>query len=180
MKRAACFSILVVGLGVGPVWGQSGPVLKPEEVTESALVKALVPDGVPPARPRGFQPASQMTSKVPPPAGNQLSVLITFETDSAELTSQSTAALDKMAKAFQGEKLGQLHFLVEGHADPRGGKERNLLLSQRRAEAVAAYLVEQGVEAQRLNAVGKGDSELLNKAVPSAPVNRRVTFKTVQ
>ncbi|MBS1138070.1 MAG: OmpA/MotB domain protein, partial [Proteobacteria bacterium] len=65
-------------------------------------------------------------------------------------------------------------------ADPRGGEEYNLHLSQARAESVVNYLAEQHqIERDRLKPVGKGISEPLNTARPDAPENRRVTIKTV-
>ena len=66
---------------------------------------------------------------------------------------------------------------VEGHADPRGADDHNLQLSRQRADSVVSYLVrERGMPSERLEAVGKGSHELMNKAVPAAPENRRVTI----
>ena len=68
-------------------------------------------------------------------------------------------------------------FTIEGHADPRGNDEHNLKLSQARAEAVRSYLLSQhGLAAERVNAVGKGSSALMNPSDPAAPENRRVTI----
>jgi OOP family OmpA-OmpF porin len=52
-------------------------------------------------------------------------------------------------------------------------------LSQQRAESVRSYLVStHSIAAERLKAEGKGDTDLLNRKVPSAPENRRVTIVT--
>jgi len=49
--------------------------------------------------------------------------------------------------------------LVTGHADRIGSDKYNQALSERRADSVKAYLVSQGVESNRIEAVGKGESE---------------------
>lgn len=63
---------------------------------------------------------------------------------------------------------------VEGFADQRGRRERNLALSQRRADSVAASLSREGVEAWRLDAVGYGPLPGRSAAIQAQ--NRRVQF----
>lgn len=48
---------------------------------------------------------------------------------------------------------------VEGHADARGSHEYNLALGQSRAEAVQKYLVELGVDRERLNSLSYGEEK---------------------
>ncbi len=55
-----------------------------------------------------------------------------------------------------------LQIEVASHTDSRGGSSYNRQLSQRRADKVVAYLVQQGISASRLVPVGYGESELLN------------------
>jgi outer membrane protein OmpA-like peptidoglycan-associated protein len=106
-------------------------------------------------------------------------LLITFVTGSSELTPQSRATLDKVGQALKTDSLAQLDFIVEGHADPRGGDSLNQPLSLARAKSVRGYLVqEHQIDPQRLNSVGKGSSELLNTDDVTAPENRRVTIVT--
>ena len=61
-------------------------------------------------------------------------------------------------------------FAVEGHADEVGGPAYNYGLSMCRAEAVVAWLVEEGVDAERLVAVAAGE------ALADGPGSRRVSF----
>lgn len=165
----------------GAAHAQKASPMKPSDVTESAIADALAPPGTPEVaasgpRTRGFAPGlrPQAAKKT-----GSAAVLITFVTDSAQLTTESQRALDTIARALRGGRLANLNFVVEGHADPRGGADHNLELSRSRAESVVAYLVnEHGIDRQRLLPVGKGAAEPLNREQPAAPENRRVTFVT--
>jgi outer membrane protein OmpA-like peptidoglycan-associated protein len=108
------------------------------------------------------------------------SVMITFETESSRLTADSKRILNNLAIALNSEKLARFRFNIEGHADARGTSERNLKLSQERAEAVREHLVSQfKIDPARLIALGKGDTEQLDKAHPAAAENRRVRIVTL-
>jgi outer membrane protein OmpA-like peptidoglycan-associated protein len=158
-----------------------GPMLRGGDVTESALVDALeieAPEPPGDAKTRGFRPAARPASAKPAGPG-KASLLITFPTDSAELTADARAALDTVAKALQSDRLAGFGFRVEGHADPRGQADHNQKLSQMRAQSVVDYLVNQrGVLPERLAPQGKGSSEPIDPARPDAPENRRVTIVT--
>ncbi|HSI57972.1 MAG TPA: OmpA family protein [Ideonella sp.] len=160
-------------------------VLKGSQVTESALIDALAIEGpadaASDAKTRGFRPAARTTSPNRPAgtAAGKANLLITFPTNSADLTGETRTTLDTLARALQSDALAGFSFKVEGHADPRGDAERNKALSQSRAESVAAYLVSKhNILPERLAAVGKGSAEPLNTARPDAPENRRVTIVT--
>lgn len=174
-------------LAVGSACAAPGdaPVLKNNQVTESALIDALGVEPPPPpgGATRGFKPSvAGKTAAAPvakPAAPGRANLLIVFDTASATLTSESKSALDTVAKALQSDTLAGLTFRVEGHADARGEPEANRKLSQARAEAVVDYLVgHHGILPERLSATGKGDTEPLNKAQVDAPENRRVTIVT--
>jgi outer membrane protein OmpA-like peptidoglycan-associated protein len=160
------------------------PVLQGAQVTEDALIDALAIDGPAPAvagARRGFRPAVQAPKEQAGHAAGpgRASLLITFQTDSAVLLPESRNAVDVVARALQSDKLAGYSFRVEGHADPRGSTEHNLKLSQQRAAAVVEYLVSHhGILAERLTAQGKGSAELMDKAHPTAPENRRVSIVT--
>ena len=65
--------------------------------------------------------------------------------------------------------------LLSGHADAYGGQEYNQGLSERRAEVVKRYLVENfNIPAENLSTAGFGKRVPKNKADPYAPENRRV------
>lgn len=99
---------------------------------------------------------------------------IHFDFDSANLQSSSKPLLDNLASAMNSERLASLKFRVEGHTDAKGKAEYNQELSARRAQAVQNYLISQNVSPDRLQAEGKGFSELLLPDKPLASENRRV------
>jgi outer membrane protein OmpA-like peptidoglycan-associated protein len=71
---------------------------------------------------------------------------------------------------------------VQGHTDNKGKHDYNVDLSQRRAESVKAYLVEQGVDEWRLKAVGYGPDKPIasNATKKGRDENRRVEFHIIE
>ncbi len=77
-------------------------------------------------------------------------VQIFFAFDSAEVRPEARPSLDELGKALSDARLGNASFLIAGHTDAKGSDSYNLALSQRRAEAVKAFLVETyGVDGAR-------------------------------
>lgn len=129
-----------------------------------------------PDLPQARQPAGRQ------PAGRQkaISLHVQFNYNSTELTSASRAKLNVVASALNTGKLENYKFRIEGHTDSVGSAQYNLKLSERRAQSVARYLIEQyQIEPGRLHAIGKGMSEPANPANPRAPENRRVVIVNV-
>jgi outer membrane protein OmpA-like peptidoglycan-associated protein len=73
----------------------------------------------------------------------------------------------------------KMRISVQGHTDAVGPEAGNMRLSQRRAEAVRAYLVEKGIAADRLEAIGYGPTKPIasNKTAKGRALNRRTEFK---
>ena len=163
-------------------------VLREGQVTQEALIDALSPASAASAAeegPRtrswkpGVRPAAAAAAGTAAAAAQpgRASILVTFVTNSADLTADARRALDVLAGAMKSDKLASVRFTIEGHADPRGSEELNLKLSQARAESVRGYLTaSHGLAADRINAVGKGSSALMKPSEPAAPENRRVTI----
>jgi len=79
-----------------------------------------------------------------------------YEFDSAELTDDSTAALDSLAALLQENPNVTIE--LSSHCDYRGNDQYNERLSQRRAESVVNYLIEHGVASDRLTPKGYGEN----------------------
>lgn len=173
MRVSSLVIVMVSMVFSSPSMAQAANVLKGNQITEKALVEALAP---PPAT-RSIRPGSAPAAAAKPPAQG---LMITFQTNSAELTADGKQKLDIVGRALNTDTLSTFAFQVEGHADPRGSPDWNLRLSQERADAVRQYLVQaQNVSANRLKPVGKGDREPLNTENPAAAENRRVTIVTI-
>ena len=84
--------------------------------------------------------------------------VINFPTGSAQIPSESYDFLNKAAAAFKAAPAGTV-VDVGGHTDNTGDSAANRTLSQQRADAVRAYLVQQGVPAGMLTATGYGDTK---------------------
>jgi OOP family OmpA-OmpF porin len=81
-----------------------------------------------------------------------------FGFDKAKLQDLSAGILDGVVAKLKANPDIEL-VLVTGHTDRLGSDKYNQKLSERRANEVKNYLVSQGVDASRLQAVGKGESE---------------------
>ena len=90
----------------------------------------------------------------------QVGNTVYFGFDSAELTVEAQAILDRQA-AFLNVNPTMV-VIVEGHADERGTRAYNLALGERRANAVARYLVIQGVNRSQIESVSYGEERPLS------------------
>ena len=98
---------------------------------------------------------------------------IPFKTGKADLQPVAVDRLKIVAEALKGT---QRTILVEGHTDSTGNKDKNLTLSQARAETVRKYLVDGGVPGGQIRAVGIGQDRPIadNKTSAGRAKNRRV------
>ena len=98
---------------------------------------------------------------------------IQFAFDSAELDSTARGLLNEAAYILQG-KTGQI--VVAGHTCNIGTDQYNQRLSERRANSVRQYLISKGIDANRLSAVGYGESrpKYSNDTEETRRLNRRV------
>lgn len=106
---------------------------------------------------------------------------ISFAFDKADITPDSYPVLDQVAAALLlHPEIVKIE--VQGHTDDKGKPEYNLDLSQRRAEAVKAWLVAHGVESARIVARGYGDTRPIgkNESESGRAANRRVQFEVVK
>ncbi len=110
----------------------------------------------------------------------KIDLTIQFDFNSTRINDDSRPQLERLAQALQHERLASMRFQIEGHTDAQGSAAYNLSLSSRRADAVLAFLSQQGVDKDKLQALGKGFSDLLDPAEPKAPKNRRVRIVTLE
>ena len=98
-----------------------------------------------------------------------------FEGEKAELLPDAQRRLTDIAKAINGS-APEAQLVIEGHSDTKGSATYNLELSARRADAVRAYLVSQGVASNRISSQGLGFSHRKtdSKTAEGRATNRRV------
>ena len=104
---------------------------------------------------------------------------IPFEPGADQLTAEGETALERVLLVF--ELCPDLPFEVGGHTDDQGRVATNMSLSQRRAEAIVAQLVANGIDEQRLTARGYGPDRPIasNDTEEGRSVNRRIEIRTV-
>lgn len=102
---------------------------------------------------------------------------ILFDFDSDRIRPESTPTLQQILSTL--EDHGDLALTIEGHTDSSGEEDYNQSLSARRAQAVVAWLVGEGIDGGRLDAVGKGETEPAadNASEAGRQQNRRVVLK---
>jgi outer membrane protein OmpA-like peptidoglycan-associated protein/tetratricopeptide (TPR) repeat protein len=116
--------------------------------------------------------------KLPPKIEPQPIILknVFFDTDKADLRPESYAELNKL-KQLLLENL-EMKIQLRGHTDSQGSDTHNLDLSDRRAKAVMAYLIKNGISASRLDAKGFGETMPIdsNDTPKGRQNNRRTEF----
>lgn len=105
-----------------------------------------------------------------------------FETSKATIKPESYALLDEIVALLN--EYPQIKLVeVSGHTDSAGKAAANKKLSQERADAVVAYMVEKGVAAERLKSIGHGQTMPLvkpEKTDEDKAKNRRVEFNILE
>jgi len=168
--------------------GQDRGELPPDELCPfeaprlMAVDKAKMVADVLPYRPRS-EPVALAT-----PAPTPVPVLVVpekstfasdalFDFDKSELKPEGKKALDELIGKIKSVDL-QLAIAV-GHTDSVGSEAYNLALSTRRAESVKSYMVSQGLPANKITTVGKGESQPVasNDTAEGRAKNRRVDIE---
>jgi outer membrane protein OmpA-like peptidoglycan-associated protein len=196
----ALLSALVVGamlsLGIGQARAE-------DNVSEDQIVKALTPQKKAPLT-RGLSMGPQ-ADQAPNPAETKLinsirgrstrslsstereeiasmakdkpniDLTITFDYNSADISAKSLPEVQKLGRALTNPDLKGSTFLLAGHTDAAGSDNYNQDLSERRADSIKRYLMDNfHIAANDLVTVGYGKSKLKDPAQPLAEVNRRV------
>lgn len=102
---------------------------------------------------------------------------IQFETGKDIIKKQSYPILDQIVAVM--ELNSEYNLSIFGHTDNVGDPKKNLVLSQKRAEAVRQYLIKKGIDENRLVSEGFGDTKPIadNKTSKGRAQNRRVEFE---
>jgi outer membrane protein OmpA-like peptidoglycan-associated protein len=171
------------GAGIGAAAGAAGAVLAGKREADEILAGAAI-GGVIGAGVGAYMDAQQeKMARIPGTSVERVdenTLLVHFEND--VLFDVNSASLDGDGRATLDDVSGVLNqypktaVVVQGHTDSTGSEELNQSLSERRAGSVRGYLVNRGVEADRLAAIGYGESYPVasNDSESGRQQNRRV------
>lgn len=151
-----------------PAVKEPTPAPTPPRVATTAPPPPEQPPPVkePPSRPAQVKPPGQVQRAE---AGARE---VYFSLNSASIANRK-GLLDRTARWLT--QSADVHVVIEGHADPTGTHEGNMILSQHRAEAVRDYLVSAGIDSARMEVVPFGDTRL--KYGKADGRNRRVAIE---
>ncbi len=105
---------------------------------------------------------------------------VEFKTGSMQLTNESKKRLNEAASVMKNYE--GYSYKIQGHTDNRGNENFNIRLSKKRADAVKAYLVSQGIDAGILSTEGFGSAQPIssNDTREGRVQNRRVVFEIIK
>jgi len=130
----------------------------------------------------GFEDEDGCPDRVPTAVETYTGIIegIFFDSDRATIRSESAATLDAAVAVLKEHPSFSIE--VSGHTDNRGDRLYNMDLSARRADAVREYLIQHGVEAERIETRGAGPDEPIdsNHTAAGRAKNRRIEFHIVQ
>jgi OOP family OmpA-OmpF porin len=175
--------------GFGLCWhtGYWTPAMATEECDPDLVPKKPEPAPPPPPPPPVIAPPPPPppAPPPPPPAPKPVSEKVTmsadalFDFDKAVVKPEGKAKLDDLVGKLKAVNLEVI--IAIGHTDGIGSDAYNQKLSLRRSDAVKAYLVSKGIEANRIYTEGKGKSQPIadNKTKEGRAKNRRVEIEVV-
>ncbi|MBW1828971.1 MAG: OmpA family protein [Deltaproteobacteria bacterium] len=103
-----------------------------------------------------------------------------FEVNKSDIRSDAHPLLNEAVKILK--ENSEVRVEIQGHTDSTGPEAYNQILSEKRAKAINAYLVKEGIDAERLEVKGYGESDPIasNDTAEGRQQNRRVRFKRIQ
>jgi outer membrane protein OmpA-like peptidoglycan-associated protein len=197
-------SVLLAALAIGAAcwFGVAQAQAGDDNVTEDQIVRALAPPKKPLTRglsigpqtdPAATEAEGKFVQSIRGRATRSLSTAereeiatmakdkpnidleITFDYNSADISAKSLPSVQALGRALTSPDLKGSTFIVAGHTDAAGGEGYNQDLSERRADAIKRYLMQNyGIAPADLVTVGYGKSKLKDPNQPLAEVNRRV------
>jgi peptidoglycan-associated lipoprotein len=103
-----------------------------------------------------------------------------FAFDSAHLRPDDTRVLDQVTTCFTSGPLKGRTLKLVGHADPRGGSDYNMTLGQSRADSVAGYMTEHGLDKAKAESTSRGAMDATGTDEPTWARDRRVDLMVGQ
>ena len=107
-------------------------------------------------------------------------VSIDFDTDTPVVRPSSYEMVGRIADAMVHATLLPYSFLIVGHSDATGRREANVMLSQRRADAIRDVLVNTfKISSKRVSSLGVGEEQFIDAAHPTSKDNLQIQILTI-
>ena len=104
---------------------------------------------------------------------------IHFDVDTPIILPDSYETIGRIADAMVNAPMLPYMFLIVGHTDSNGRREANVILSQRRADALRDVLVNTfKISAKRIQSLGLGEEQFIDQGRPTSPVNLQIQIVT--
>lgn len=178
----------------------TAPAQAAEPVSESAIVRALTAKGALTrnlsgardsrrdnlirtlrSRPRSLSYEERTEIATIAKQRPSIDLEIYFDFNSSEISAKAVPDLMTLGRALTSAALDGGVYLLSGHTDAKGSQDYNQPLSERRAQSVKAFLMQNfQIPDDRLVAAGYGKEQLKNSANPFAAENRRVQVTNLQ
>ncbi|WP_319778226.1 OmpA family protein [Maridesulfovibrio sp.] len=179
MKKTILFlSVFCMILFTSVVYAQDRNLMKTDDI-----VNQLNAEPKPKVKFRaikiGGAPAPAEKAVEPP----QVTFDIRFKYDSTELAdAMSKKQLQELAKALSNDAFANARFEIGGHTDSKGSAAYNMALSDRRADAVRNFLLDNGVASSKMSVKGYGETLPIypNDTAEGRAKNRRVVIKRLK
>ena len=126
------------------------------------------------------EPIAWEATSIPEAGSSMVLEGVTFETGSATLTAGSITILDNVYQSLIDHP--EVEIEIRGYTDAVGSAATNLDLSQRRADSVMDYLINRGIDFNRLRAIGYGEANPIapNDTPEGRAQNRRIEFLHIE
>ncbi|MBR1125312.1 OmpA family protein [Bradyrhizobium lablabi] len=188
--------------GIGMVAGalllaDALPARSQSAVTRDEIIEKLnkfesAPDIDVPALRQQVLERSKVRSKTDPPPNKRpliapdltklptVNLEFQFDVDTPIVQPASYQTLGRLADALVHSSMLPYGVLIVGHTESNGRRENNVILSQRRADAIRDMLVNTfKIATKRVQSVGLGEEQFIDQARPTAPVNNQIQVVTL-
>ena len=175
------FAVLVAAAFAAACATTEEPKPAPQPTPAPAPAPAPEPKPAPPPPAPTPAPEAPKPAPKPKPVAEKVTFAadVLFDFDKAVVKPEGKSKLDDLTNKVKGINLEVV--IAIGHADTIGSAAYNQRLSLRRAEAIKAYLVSKGIEANRIYTEGKGEKQPVadNKTREGRAKNRRVEIEVI-
>jgi len=196
--RSATRSLSGIGMVAGALLlADILPVRAQASVTRDDIIAKLntfesAPEIDVPALRQQVMERSKTRSKTDPPPNKRpliapdlvklptINLDIQFDVDTPIVQPASYQTLGRIADALVHSSMLPYGVLIVGHTESNGRRENNVILSQRRADAIRDMLVNTfKIATKRVQSVGLGEEQFIDQARPNSPVNNQIQVVTL-